>query len=420
IPDALHYSIYVCMMMAMRSSFVSVAVCVLAVYVGVGLCEPISLRLSGDKRKHYEGRLEMYYRGEWGTVCDDDFDMNAAHVACRQLGYLGAVSWVPSAKYGKGEGTIWLDNVHCTGRETSIADCQSNGIGVSDCKHSEDVGVVCTQKRIPGFKHIITDSNDVETQTLDVRVEDVRIRATYSHRKRVPITEGFVEVKDEGQWKQICDESWTPQNSRVVCGMYGFPGVKGFNVKSYNLLSQRRKKNYFGFSVNCTGNEAQLTECRMGKALKGVKNLNGTCANGMPAVISCVPGRAFAPTHSSGFRKAYRAEQPLVRLRGGAKVGEGRVEVLKNGIWGTICDDNWDMKAAGVVCRELGFGTAKEALTGARMGQGMGPVHMNEVQCSGFEKSLTECHFNRESLGCSHEEDAAVRCNIPAMGFHTR
>lgn len=47
----------------------------------------------------------------------------------------------------------------------------------------------------------------------------------------------------------------------------------------------------------------------------------------------------------------------------------------------------------------------------------MGPVHMNEVQCSGFEKSITECHFNKEALGCSHEEDAAVRCNVPAMGF---
>lgn len=47
----------------------------------------------------------------------------------------------------------------------------------------------------------------------------------------------------------------------------------------------------------------------------------------------------------------------------------------------------------------------------------MGPVHMNEVQCSGFEKSITECFFNKEALGCSHEEDAAVRCNVPAMGF---
>lgn len=42
---------------------------------------------------------------------------------------------------------------------------------------------------------------------------------------------------------------------------------------------------------------------------------------------------------------------------------------------------------------------------------------MNEVQCSGFEKSVTECQFNKDALGCSHEEDAAVRCNVPAMGF---
>ncbi|KAI1900775.1 hypothetical protein AGOR_G00053350 [Albula goreensis] len=377
----------------------------------------IQLRLAGDKRKHNEGRVEVFYEGEWGTVCDDDFSIHAAQVVCREMGYLEAISWSAGAKYGRGEGRIWYDNVHCTGKEKSLALCNSNGIGVSDCKHSEDVGVVCSDKRIPGFRFINTLNNNVES--LNLQVEDIRIRAILgSYRKRIPVTEGYVEVKDGGKWKQICDEDWTQMNSRVVCGMFGFPGERRYNARVYKMFARRRKHIYWGFAVNCTGNEAHLSSCKLGHSVadKG----NSTCGQGMPVVVSCVPGRAFAPTPMAGFRKAFRQEQPLVRLRGGAIVGEGRVEVLKNGEWGTICDDNWNLLSATVVCRELGFGTAKEALIGGRLGQGMGPVHMNEVECSGFEKSITECFFNKESLGCSHEEDAAVRCNVPAMGFQQR
>uniref|UniRef100_A0A8C2Q3B0 Lysyl oxidase homolog n=1 Tax=Cyprinus carpio TaxID=7962 RepID=A0A8C2Q3B0_CYPCA len=338
----------------------------------------IQLRLAGDKVKHYEGRLEVFYNNEWGTICDDDFSIEAAHVACRELGFLGAVAWSPSAKFGQGEGRIWLDNVHCTGGEKSLAECPSNGFGVSDCRHSEDVGVVCNQKRIPGHRFTNTMNNNVET--IEERVEEIRIRPISSHLKRLPISEGFVEIKERGKWRQICDEHWTPLNSRVVCGMYGFPGEKKYSNKSTMNLIPLKKDTFSAL----------------------VSKRNGV----------------WNDHHANFFRLIL--QQPLVRLRGGANIGEGRVEVLKNGVWGTVCDDNWNLRAATVVCRELGFGSAKEALTGAKLGQGMGPVHMNEVDCSGFEKSLTDCYFNNDALGCSHEEDAAVRCNIPAMGFQKR
>uniref|UniRef100_A0A671WE50 Lysyl oxidase homolog n=1 Tax=Sparus aurata TaxID=8175 RepID=A0A671WE50_SPAAU len=227
----------------------------------------LKVRLAGYPRKHNEGRVELFYKGEWGTICDDDFSITNANVLCRQLGFVAATGWTHSAKYGKGQGKIWLDNVMCGGGEKSIEFCKSRGWGNSDCTHDEDAGVVCKDERIPGF----VDSNVIDRN---------------------------------------------------------------------------------------------------------------------------------------------------VRLKGGAKLGEGRVEVLKDNEWGTVCDDRWNLQSASVVCRELGFGSAKEALTGARMGQGMGPIYMNEVKCAGQERSIWNCPFkNITSEDCQHVEDAAVRCNVPYMGF---
>lgn len=67
----------------------------------------LKVRLSGYPRKHNEGRVELFYKGEWGTVCDDDFSIANAHVLCRQLGFVSATGWTHSAKYGKGQGESW-------------------------------------------------------------------------------------------------------------------------------------------------------------------------------------------------------------------------------------------------------------------------------------------------------------------------
>lgn len=64
----------------------------------------LKFRLAGYPRKHNEGRIEVFYNDEWGTICDDDFTLANAHVLCRHLGFVAATGWAHSAKYGKGIG----------------------------------------------------------------------------------------------------------------------------------------------------------------------------------------------------------------------------------------------------------------------------------------------------------------------------
>ena len=106
-----------------------------------------TVRLVGGSGPH-EGRVEVYHLGEWGTVCDDLWDLTDALVVCRQQGYLEAVSAPGNAFFGPGSGTIWYDNVACDGTENNITQCDHNGLGIENCAHSEDAGVVCAPSKL--------------------------------------------------------------------------------------------------------------------------------------------------------------------------------------------------------------------------------------------------------------------------------
>ncbi|NXQ93638.1 LOX3B oxidase, partial [Sagittarius serpentarius] len=369
----------------------------------------LKFRLAGYPRKHNEGRVEVFYNDEWGTICDDDFTLANAHVLCRHLGFVAATGWAHSAKYGKGIGRIWLDNVNCAGGEKSIGDCKHRGWGNSDCSHEEDAGVICKDERIPGFK----DSNIIEVRKLLARVGSRCGPGSLKASCREPC-HGAALLWGSPAWPHSSLNGW-PSTPPLPAGCGGC--VSGL-LSPCRLFTERQQLNYRLHSVSCAGTEVHLSMCAF-EFYRG--NASAACGAGMPAVVSCVPGPLFAT--GSAHKKKQRQQQqgqPRIRLKGGAKVGEGRVEVLKSSEWGTVCDDRWNLLSASVVCRELGFGSAKEALTGARMGQGTGPIHVNEVQCLGTEKSLWSCPFkNITQEDCKHTEDAAVRCNIPYMGYET-
>ncbi|KAM7384672.1 hypothetical protein PAMA_011838 [Pampus argenteus] len=101
-----------------------------------------------------------------------------------------------------------------------------------------------------------------------------------------------------------------------------------------------------------------------------------------------------------------------VRLAGGTDRCAGRVELWRNRTWGTVCDDQWDLKDADVVCAQLGCGYALSVTgQGGLFPRGRGPIHLDEVNCTGGEGNLWACPAAQDDSDCGHKEDAGVVCS---------
>ncbi|XP_069493529.1 HHIP-like protein 1 [Ambystoma mexicanum] len=105
-----------------------------------------AVRLVNSQGRADLGRVEIYINGEWGTVCDDLWNVKAAMVVCRQLGFPYVIRASKHAEFGEGRALkILLDDVQCTGKENNLLECAHKGIGKHNCSHTEDAGVLCSQ-----------------------------------------------------------------------------------------------------------------------------------------------------------------------------------------------------------------------------------------------------------------------------------
>ncbi|XP_049334548.1 antigen WC1.1-like isoform X8 [Astyanax mexicanus] len=294
------------------------------------------------------GRVEVLHRGQWGTVCDDYWDMRDAAVVCRELGCGEAIDAPRRALFGSGSGPIWVEYANCAGSESSLKNCRSYDWGRQRCNHDEDAGAVCAEVRLVGRSHC----------------------------------SGRVEVLHGESWVTVCDADFNQQGAEVVCRELGCGSpVEVLGAAAFG----RGKGQVWSEELQCRGNESQIHFCPKSSSLKH------NCSHDNDVGLAC---------------------SESVRLVDGGSRCAGRVEVLHKGQWGTVCDDNWDMIDAAVVCRELGCGEAVGALSGAYFGSGSGPICMDNVECRESESILKNC----KSAGwgkhnCNHPKDAGVICS---------
>jgi lysyl oxidase-like protein 2/3/4 len=100
-----------------------------------------------------------------------------------------------------------------------------------------------------------------------------------------------------------------------------------------------------------------------------------------------------------------------IRLVGGRQESEGNLEIYHLGIWGSVCDDEWDKSEAQIVCKKLGFPGAIAATHGSRYGYGLSTTWMDNMYCYGTEEHITDCRFDGWGIhDCDRSEAAGVRC----------
>ncbi|XP_022111744.1 scavenger receptor cysteine-rich type 1 protein M130-like, partial [Acanthaster planci] len=185
---------------------------------------PGELRLVAGNT-HNRGRLEIFFDGEWGTICGNSWGLNESQVACWQMGFPGAIRAIQRKPYGNATGPIHLGSVRCTGLEESLDSCQHAGIGVHNCSHGQDIGIDCKSARlVDGLSS----------------------------------SEGRVEVYNGNAWGTICLDDWDLLDASVICRQFGFEQA----VQAAEFTVPVDGQEILMTDLECVGNETTVFECQ--------------------------------------------------------------------------------------------------------------------------------------------------------------
>ncbi|XP_052236237.1 uncharacterized protein LOC127848005 isoform X4 [Dreissena polymorpha] len=351
----------------------------------------------------YRGTVELKISGAWGTICDNMFGAEEATVLCRMMN-ASYGSFTTNAGYGRGSGTVHVSNLICSGSEKDVSECSYQSSHT--CNHSDDVGIQCTVSTFTITKIRLADGNS----TFD----------------------GRLELFANGFWVSVCDMFFTSNIGEMFCRMMNLTyiqykccsrhgdGAYLLEIDSCPLLATHIDQCfYYPHASFCPPSRTVSLVCSECPVLivpggSVTYSLNGTvatpiCNAGFSSNVTVCQNGQWSPPNIVCSRNP-----PLnitdVRLVDGPGPNVGRVEIAVDGVYGTICDSNFDYNDADMICKSVNSRYRTVYIPVTRYGNGSGPVHIDQLHCDGAEASLDECLYVQNGQ-CSHSEDVSLLCN---------
>ncbi|XP_019854464.1 PREDICTED: scavenger receptor cysteine-rich type 1 protein M130-like isoform X2 [Amphimedon queenslandica] len=352
-----------------------------------GCCEN-SLRLydvnaDNETDSMSEGAVQYCYGGTWYGVCDYSWYCQEANVACRQLGFLGAHTYVRNSGNSYGYySPIRHYYYSCNGHESSLSDCNSHYLNSYYCRSSDAAGVRCV---------------DLPSNTTNDTVVSCSVPGSVQLSGGKLESEGVLNYCSNGYWVQFC--ALDEEEAVVACKQLGYQPFAAL-ISVAELDSWNEGYSPLAVSCNRYATETNLSNCSFSSTYTNNYYYSSVCTE------TC--------THPKAIR-CYRGDLCVdgkVRLVDGSLNQEGRVEVCVNGVWGSICGQGWSTSDARVVCKQLGYPDTEPYIsTNGKYGAGNGPIFFSGVSCQGWENSFSLCgKTSYRHFTCSHNHLAGTLC----------
>ncbi|XP_053388125.1 scavenger receptor cysteine-rich type 1 protein M160-like isoform X2 [Mercenaria mercenaria] len=368
----------------------------------------------------FDGRVEILMNGTWGTICSTSFGSYERASICEILFGARTIQILKyhttSDSYGEGTGPIHIDNLRCTGHEADLNQC-TYSLDVTCTDHSRDVAVACNV----GYLNITNTRLVNGSGPYDGRIE------LYVDGKWGSIDRRFIDMY---QAKTICNTHGASLAMYFDTAIYGVGTgpilirhlycTKEMDTVNSCLLSSPYRPNsshLFDLSIVCT--PCGLPEIYNGDpvAFNGTE-LTVACHTGFyPTQIKmkCLKNNSWSEEQRCTPYHAFPLNVSDIQLKDNDAAFGGRVEILVNGTWGTICDTNFDFADARVICKMFGlkYNSFRKAYRPkrrfARVSIGSGPIYVNKLNCTGTESHINLCSYEI-SNHCTHYDDVAVFC----------